>query len=320
MKSVMITGGTGFIGRALAERLRPLMAPGERILAPGSGEVDLVNRERTFEWLERNHWATEVSHIFHLAAIYKAGGWPATHPATQFHANMAINLNVLEGWKRFFPQARLTNVVSYCMYPDHDRPHPETELWGTEPEPYLFAYAFTKKALVIGHRAYAQEFGLRASSLVLPTVYGPRDNFAENSHVMGALIGKFVRAARDQAPTVEVWGDGNQEREFIHVDDVVDGLLHVSSMEEPSDVLNLGVGRTYSIRHLAETIQELSGFQGKIVFNPQRFVGAMSRRLDIAKISQETDWKAKVDLRSGIASAIEWYRRQLDAPAPVAGA
>ena len=312
MKSVIVTGGTGFIGATLAERIRPLLPAGERVLAVGSREMDLVDRERAFDWMERTQRLTEVSHIFHLAAIYKAGGWPATHPATQFHANMAINVNLLEGWKRFFPEARLTNVVSYCMYPDHDRPHPESELWGTEPEPYLFAYAFTKKALVIGQRAYCQEFGLRASSLVLPTVYGPRDNFSEMSHVMGALIGKFVRAARDNAATVEVWGDGRQEREFIHVDDVVDGLLHVSALEKPSDILNLGVGRAYSIRELAETIQELAGFKGKIVYNPQRFVGAMSRRLDVEKISRETTWKPKIDLRQGVATSIEWYRRMLE--------
>ena len=224
---------------------------------------------------------------------------------------MGINLTVLEGWKRFFPQARLTSVVSYCMYPDHDRPHPESELWGTEPEPYLFSYAFTKKALLIGQRAYCQEFHLSASSLVLPTVYGPRDDFAETSHVMGALIGKFVRAQRSGAPEVEVWGDGAQEREFIHVDDVVDALLLVSEMREPPDVLNLGVGRCESIGSLARSIAELAGFQGKIVFNSDRFVGAKTRMLDNTRITRELGWKPKVEIRAGVASAIEWYARKL---------
>src|SRR5450631_4415278 len=99
MKSVIVTGGTGFIGRALGERIQKLLSPGEKVHLIGSREVDLVNRERTFEWFERLHWLNEVTHIFHLAAIYKAGGWPAQHPATQFHANMAINLNLLEAWK-----------------------------------------------------------------------------------------------------------------------------------------------------------------------------------------------------------------------------
>lgn len=311
MKSVIVTGGTGFIGSALAERLRQLVPPGEKVFAVGSRDVDLVSREDALKWFERIHWVNEVSHIFHLAAVYKAGGWPATHPGTQFHANMGINLSVLEGWKRFFPRARLTSVVSYCMYPDHDRVHPESELWGTEPEAYLFSYAFTKKALLIGQRAYCQEFGLEASALVLPTVYGPRDDFSEMSHVMGALIGKFVRAAESGAPEVEVWGTGEQEREFIHVQDVVDGLLDVSSRSGVTDVLNLGVDRCEQIGRLAATIADLAGYRGKIVFNPNRFVGALRRGLDSGRIARELGWKPKVRLEDGIASSIAWYRTRL---------
>lgn len=315
MKSVIITGGTGFIGGTLAAHLQCGLAPGEKIFTLGSRDVDLVSHEDTLKWFERTHRVNEVSHLFHLAAVYKAGGWPATHPGTQFHANMGINLNVLEGWKRFFPRARLTSVVSYCMYPDHDRPHPESELWGTEPEPYLFAYAFTKKALLIGQRAYCQEFGLSASALVLPTVYGPRDDFSEMSHVMGALVGKFVRAARSGAHEVEVWGDGRQEREFIHVDDVVDALIAVAEHPQPPDVLNLGVNGCVPIGELAGIIADLAGFRGRITFNQDRFVGARKRVLDSTRIATELHWQPKVDFRSGIASAIQWYVHKLDSKA-----
>src|SRR5436190_14372241 len=119
MKDVIVTGGTGFIGGALRDVLERHIEPGHRIFAIGSRDVDLVNREAALAWFERTHWMNEVTHIFHLAAVYKAGGWPATHPGTQYHTNLGINLSVLECWKRFFPQARLTSVVSYCMYPDH---------------------------------------------------------------------------------------------------------------------------------------------------------------------------------------------------------
>ena len=310
MRSVIVTGGTGFIGSSLAERLRAEMDPGEQLLAIGSKDVDLVNSEAALEWFRRAQQSADVSHIFHLAAVYKAGGWPATHPATQFYANMGINISVLEGWKQYFPRARLVSVVSYCMYPDHDRPHPESELWGTEPEPYLFAYAFTKKALLVGQRAYCREFGLNASALVLPTVYGPRDDFSESSHVMGALIGKFVRAQRDGSAEVEVWGDGKQEREFIHVDDVVDALLMVSGNPSAPDILNLGVGRAVAIGDLAREIAQIVGFNGKIAYNTDRFVGAKRRVLDSSRIQRELGWKSRVDLRAGIASAVEWYSRR----------
>jgi GDP-L-fucose synthase len=311
MKSVIVTGGTGFIGSALATRLCQRSAPVEKIFAPGSADVDFVNREESFKWFERIHRIHEVTHIFHLAAVYKAGGWPEAHPGTQFQANMQINLNVLEGWRLYFPKARFTSVVSYCMYPDHDKPHPESELWGTEPEPYLFAYAFTKKALLIGQRAYCREFGLEASSLVLPTVYGPRGGFSEMSHVIGALIGKFVRAVERGEDSVEVWGDGSQEREFIHVNDVVDALLLVADRPVGSSVLNLGTSQSTSIHQLVDIIKEYVGFDGRVVFNADRFVGAVKRVLDSRKIADETGWQAKVPLKQGIKEVVDWYRSTL---------
>lgn len=312
MKNAIVLGGTGFIGRSLCNRLEKMTETGGRVLAAGSREVDLVNRQATFDWFERQHWLLDVDHIFHLAALYKAGGWPATHPATQFHANMAINLNALEAWKRFFPQARFTSVVSYCMYPDHDEPHPETELYGTEPEPYLFAYAFTKKALLIGQQAYCKEFGLSAASAVLPTVYGPGDSFAENSHVMGALIGKFSRAAAQNLPEVEVWGDGSQEREFLFVEDAVDGIVSVAERAE-SPVLNLGEGKAYTIREVAETIKQVTGYTGKIRYNSDRFVGAKSRLLDVGKVQAELGWKPATRLEEGIRRTLSTYRKSIAA-------
>jgi len=308
MKNAIVLGGTGFIGRSLCNRLETMTEAGGRVVAAGSREVDLVNRQATFDWFERQHWLLDVDHIFHLAALYKAGGWPATHPATQFHANMAINLNALEAWKRFFPRARFTSVVSYCMYPDHDEPHPETELYGTEPEPYLFAYAFTKKALLIGQDAYCQEFGLSAASAVLPTVYGPGDSFAENSHVMGALIGKFSRAVTQNLTEVEVWGDGTQEREFLFVEDAVDGIVSVALRAE-SPVLNLGEGRAYTIREVAETIKKVTGYTGKIRYNSGRFVGAKSRLLDVAKVQAELAWQPTTPLEAGIRGTVSTYRK-----------
>lgn len=308
MKSVIVTGGTGFIGRSLVNRLRERLAPGEEILAPGSSDVDLVNRERALEWFERLHWMHDVSHIFHLAAVYRAGGWPETHPGTQFHANMQINLSVLEGWKRFFPKARLTSVVSYCMYPDHGGPHTEAELWGTEPEPYLFAYAFTKKALLIGQKAYCREFGLEASALVLPTVYGPGGNFSETSHVIGALIGKFAGAVEAGEDSVEVWGDGRQEREFIHVRDVVEGLLLVATSPIRSEVLNLGTSRATSIRELVDIIRTCVGFEGDVQYLQDRFIGALKRVLDSGEILRTTSWRPRVELEDGVREVVNWYR------------
>jgi len=310
VKRIVVAGATGFIGRALADELGRRHGA-DRVLGFGSSTVDLVDAEATFEWFRKAAAGAEVERVYHLAALYRAGDWPVHHPATQFHANMSMNVNVLEAWRRFMPDARFTSVVSYCMYPSHEEPHPESELWGTEPEDYLFAYAFTKKALLVAQRAYRQEHGLDCTSAVLPTVFGPGDRFAEDSHVMGALVGKFVRATRDGADSVEVWGDGRQEREFAFIDDVVDGIIAVSERSK-QPVLNLGCGRAHSIAAIVEEIRKASGFQGRVRYNEQRFVGVKRRLLDVSKIRRELGWNAATSLEEGIRRTVHWYADSLE--------
>lgn len=305
MKNVIITGGTGFVGATLVRMIRSRF-PDCEIMVLGSSDVDLSDAAEVFRFFENARLTNQCDHIIHLAALYKAGDWPVRHPATQFYANMQINTNLLEVWRRSMPKAKLTSILSYCIYPSHSEPHPETEAYGTEPEDYLFAYAFTKKAMIIGQRAYRQEYGMRSTSVVLPTVYGPGDSFAENSHVAGALVGKFVRAAQSGAPDVEVWGDGRQEREFIYVDDAADGII-TAALGSEMDLLNLGVGGAVSIGDIALKIKQAANFKGKIVYNGSRFVGVKRRVLDVSRMRDELGWVAPTSIDDGVAKTVRWY-------------
>lgn len=309
MRRVIVTGGTGFIGKALVDELRGRF-PQAEVIAAGTATVDMTDAPAWQDWLSDIRRDGEIDHLIHLAALYKAGDWPVHHPATQFNVNMAINVNALEGWARVIPQAKLTSILSYCLYPNLPHAHPESELYGHEPEDYLFAYALTKKALLIGQRAYRQEHGLTSASVVLPTVYGPGDSFAENSHVVGALVGKFVRAARSGAAEVEVWGDGSQEREFLYVGDAVDGIITVAlRSQEPA--LNLGMGDAKSIAQLADWIRQAVGFTGAIRYNMNRFVGVRTRKLDVSRMRDLLGWTAPTSLPEGIAKTVRWYEAQL---------
>lgn len=310
MRNIIVTGASGFVGQSLIDALRKKL-PETEIIELSSKALDLTKKDTTFDWFERVRWTFDCDHIIHLAALYKAGDWPVKHQATQFYVNMSINVNLLEAWRTFLPQAKMTSILSYCMYPSHSAPHPETEVYGTEPEDYLFAYAFTKKAQLIGQKAYAREHGLRSTSVILPTVYGPGDSFAENSHVVGALIGKFVRAARDFASTVEVWGDGHQEREFLFVEDAADGVI-TAALGSDHDVLNLGSGIAHSVRFIAEHIREATRFRGEITYNKNRFVGVKSRLLDVSRMRDDLGWAAPTSLEDGLTRTVRWYEAELD--------
>ncbi len=310
MKNVIVTGATGFVGKTLMRRLAERF-PDANLVPVGTSVVDIADEAAFFAWLDAQRQQYDCDHIVHLAALYKAGDWPVRHPATQFNVNFKINVNMLEGWKRYFPEAKLTSILSYCIYPSLERAHPESDVWGHEPEDYLFAYALTKKAMLIGQRAYRQECGLKATSVVLPTVYGPDDSFAEDSHVVGALIGKFVRGARAGAASVEVWGDGTQEREFLYVEDAADGIIE-AALHSDADMLNLGMGDSFSIAQIAKTIQAAAGFQGEIAYNPNRFTGVKKRRLDVTRVREELGWTARTSIEQGLRRTVEWYAASLD--------
>ena len=220
---------------------------------------------------------------------------------------------MLEAWKKYQPQARFVAMGSTCQYPAKDILYEEDYMSGPL-HPSVETYGLTRCVLTQGVKAYKQQHGLKGTTTVLATLYGPGDSFdLSKSHVVSSLIRKFVEAHKNHSPEVEIWGDGTQMRELIFVEDQVIGILLCADSDR--DIINVGSGEfgEITIRHLAEVIKELIGFEGKLQYNSERFVGVLRKRLNIDKAIAEHQWthiEPMTSLRDGLQKTIEWYQNQ----------
>lgn len=305
--NILITGGTGFVGRHLQEELRARGVPHHVF---HRAEYDLTRPEEADAALAAHK---DCGLIVHLASYQAAGDFPAKHPGEQFHVNTLIHTNLLEAWRRRLPGAKLVAIGTSCAYPgDATMMVEETFLTG-EPHGSVYAYAFTKRLLWLGIKAYNDQFGLNGSYVIPATMYGEYDDFAgETAHVCGALIGRFVRAAREDWPEVEIWGDGTQVREFMDVKDFVPALLHLAGRCE-RDIVNVGPGRGTTIRALAETIARAAAYRGRLAFQPQRYVGAREKFMCADKLRREYGWEIPGDMEAGIRRTVTWYAENYEA-------
>jgi GDP-L-fucose synthase len=303
---ILITGGTGFVGRHVQARLRRLGIPHA---AFGTQDFDLTRWEGVEAVFAAHRDATT---ILHCASYQAAGDFPAKHPAEQFRINNLIHLNVLEGWRRFAPQAKLVGLGSSCAYPSAETSLTEDRFMDGEIHGSVYAYAFTKRLLWRGIAAYNDQYTLDGSYLIPATMYGEYDDFhPETAHVSGALIGRFVRAVREGLAEVEVWGDGSQVREFMDVEEFVDVLLHVLPRIQ-RDIVNVGPGRGVTIRALVEAIRDATGYRGQVRFNPDRYIGIKEKFMNTTKLTRQYGWTVPGDLSRGIARTVEWYTRHYE--------
>lgn len=301
----VLTGGTGFVGRRLADHLAG-RTPDARILAFGS-ETDLTDWAAVSDRFSRIAADGGCDHLIHLAACLRPGGWLAEHPAAAYRTNMLINLNVFEACRRWLPEAKLTSISSYAVYASGLQPHHEEEALQGAPEDGLFAYGHAKRSILIAQEAYRREHGLRSASVILPTVYGPRPGAGETAHLVGALTGKFLRAVRDKADSVSLWGDGRQVRDFLHIDDAVEGIA-LAVERQTSPLINLGSGEATEIGDLARMIAREVGFEGQLAFDESRYGGEPVRRLDVARARDELGWQSQVPLAEGVGRFVDWMR------------
>lgn len=303
---ILVTGGNGFLGSHLVERLRA--AAGNVVFAPPASEFDLLVPDDVERLLE----VSRPHVVIHLAA--KVGGIGANrlHPGSFFRDNALMGMQLIEAC-RTNPAAKdlrkFVQLGTVCAYPKFTPvPFREDDLWNGYPEETNAPYGIAKKALLVMLQGYRQEYGFPGVYLLPVNLYGPRDNFdLLSSHVIPAMLRKFLEARDRGDATVTLWGDGTPTREFLYVEDAAEGIIAAAERYEGADPVNLGSGEEISMKTLAETVRTLTGFPGEIVWDTSQPNGQPRRKLDTSRALERFGWKATTPLAEGLRKTLDWY-------------
>ena len=306
--TILVTGGAGFLGRHVCAALSARGAG--RIVVPLEHEHDLRDAQVVRRLLEKER--PEL--IVHLAARVGGIGANRRQPGTFFRDNMAMGLAVLEEARRAGTR-KLLVTGTVCAYPKFAPvPFREDDLWNGYPEETNAPYGIAKKALLVMAQAYRQEFGSNFVMLFPVNLYGPHDNFdLEDSHVIPAMIRKFIEAGERGERAVTLWGDGSPTREFLYVEDAAEGIALAAERYDGADPVNLGAGFEIAMRDLAASIARLCGFEGTIVWDASRPNGQPRRCLDVSRARERFGWSARTPLEAGLTRTIAWYRENASA-------
>ncbi len=306
-KRIIVTGGAGFLGSFVIERLQEHCA--KEIVVPRSSKYDLRKVDAIKDLIsDTTRDEKPVDIVIHLAANVGGIGANREHPGTFFYDNLMMGVNLLhESYKAGINKFVATGTI--CSYPKFTPvPFKEEDLWSGYPEETNAPYGLAKKMMLVQSQAYRDEFDYNSIFLLPVNLYGPRDNFDLNSsHVIPAMIRKCIEAKETRANDITLWGDGSPSREFLYVEDAADGILLSCEHLNSSEPVNLGSGREVNIKDLANIIKETVGFNGNIIWDTDKPNGQPRRCLDTQKAKDLFGFTAKKELEVGIKETVEWY-------------
>ena len=307
-RRVFVTGGSGFLGGYVVDRLRDA---GADVVAPRRSECDLLDPDA----IDRALGEYRPAMVVHLAATVGGIGANQREPGRFFYENVLMGVQLIEAARRH-NVAKTVVAGTVCAYPKHTPvPFREADIWNGYPEETNAPYGIAKKALLVQLQAYRQQYGMNGIFVIPVNLYGPRDTFdPARSHVIPALIRKFVDARRSNAKLVEVWGTGHASREFLFVEDCARAIVLAAERYDGPEPVNIGAGAEISIADLATMIASLCGYTGELTFNAALPDGQPRRSLDVSRAEAEFGFRAATSLRDGLRRTIAWYEAHVDQP------
>lgn len=300
-KRVLVTGGSGFLGSHVVDRLEAL---GAECFVPRRTDYDLT----TSDAVQRVFVDADPEIVIHLAARVGGIGANRKNPGAYWYDNLMMGALMLENARRHGVE-KFLQLGTICSYPKFAPiPFTESELWNGYPEETNAPYGIAKKALLAGVQGYREQYDMNAIFLMPVNLYGPRDNFdLESSHVIPALIRKMIEA-QERGGDVELWGDGSPSREFLYVDECARAILLAVERYESSDPVNIGAGFEITIRELAELIAKETGFTGEIAWDTSQPGGQPRRKLDVSQAREAFGFEDQISFDEGIARTVKWFR------------